>query len=229
MKNIEYNKNITILENDSYYLDIKEDINITIEKDIKCKIILLQKDTSYNINITLKDNSYLEVNSLNNNTNSNINIELNNNSKIIYNYSLVSNKDSIINYNLKHISDNSYSEINNNGINLNTNKLFFNVDGIINKNLHNINCSQNNKIINYNNGNSKIIPNLIIDSNDIIANHSAYIGNFDKDLVFYMQSRGLTINDINKLLYKSILLGKMNLTDEEELFVRTINDWSNYE
>ena len=118
----------------------------------------------------------------------------------------------------------SKSIINNNGINRGDNKLFFNISGIIPKNLSNINCNQNSKILNFSNGNSKIIPNLIIDSNDIIANHSAYIGEVNEEELFYLLSRGIRKNNIQKLIYKATLLSKMNNYDEEE-FNQIINEW----
>ena len=73
----------------------------------------------------------------------------------------------------------------------------------------------NGNIINFKNGNSKIIPNLIIDNNDVVANHSAYIGSFSEDDIFYIKSRGINEIDMYKLLYRSLLLGKMNLSEEE--------------
>ena len=74
-------------------------------------------------------------------------------------------------------------------------------------------------------GNSKIIPNLIIDSNDIIANHAAYIGEINEEEKFYMQSRGIKEMDIKKIIYVATLLGKMDLADEKEEFNKRIDEW----
>ena len=90
----------------------------------------------------------------------------------------------------------------------------------------NIECSQNSKIININNGNSKIIPNLIIDSNDINANHSAYIGKIDDEIKFYLASRGISDRMIKKLINKATILGKMELDEESEEFHKLIEEWS---
>ena len=99
------------------------------------------------------------------------------------------------------MSNETESYVNNNGVNVDKNKLYFTIDGIIKEKLNNITCNQNSKIINFSEGDSKIIPNLIIDSNDIIANHSAYIGEIDEEELFYMQSRGISDIDIaNKLV-----------------------------
>ena len=103
--------------------------------------------------------------------------------------------------------------------------MFFNIDGIVKKNLSNIICNQSSKIINFNLGESKIIPNLIIDSNDIIASHSAYIGEIGEEEMFYLKSRGIDEENIKKIIYRSTLLGKMELNEEKEEFYKRINEW----
>lgn len=208
-----------------YYFDnINGNYNIDVLENIHSKIVIIGKN-DYSLNINLLDNSSLIINSINNNCSNNFNINLNNNSEIVLNNSLLCENDSINKINIYHLKDDSRSLVNNNGINLGKNKLYFEVNGEVKKGLYHINCTQNNKIINYSNGDSKIIPNLIIDSNDINANHSAYIGNFDKEIRFYLESRGISDKEITKLLYKSLLLGKMDLTIEKEEFVKIINEW----
>ena len=158
-------------------------------------------------------------------TNTNIAINLDKHSKINYNHSVVCKEDSVNKFSLNHLSSDTISTINNNGINIGNNKLFFEIDGIVSKKLNNVKCEQNSKIINYGLGNSKIIPNLLIESNDIVANHSAYIGNFDDDVKFYVLSRGIKLDMLIRMLYKAILLGTMDLTVEKEEFNKIINEW----
>ena len=217
--------NITITDNKPLYLvDNLDKLDIVVKENINSKIIIISSN-NYDINIKLENNSSLLVNSLNKDNSVNVNISLLENSFITYNHSVLSNIDSINNFNIKHINSSSSSVINNNGINKNNNKLFFTINGVIPKNLNNIICNQNSKIINFNKGNSKIIPNLIIDSNDIIANHSAYIGEIGEEELFYMQSRGISKEEIRKLIYKAVLLGKMEMDEEKEEFNKIVNEW----
>lgn len=51
---------------------------------------------------------------------------------------------------------------------------------------------QNNRIINLNDKKHTISPNLLIEEHDINASHSAHIGTFDKNTLFYLMSRGIT-------------------------------------
>lgn len=219
-------EDIVIKENGVYYLKpINSNYHIKIENNIDCKIVIISENISYNIEYNLLENSSLIVNSLNYNTNTNIAINLDKHSKINYNHSVVCKEDSVNKFSLNHLSSDTISTINNNGINIGNNKLFFEIDGIVSKKLNNVKCEQNSKIINYGLGNSKIIPNLLIESNDIVANHSAYIGNFDDDVKFYVLSRGIKLDMLIRMLYKAILLGTMDLTVEKEEFNKIINEW----
>ena len=220
------NKSLFLHENDSFLLEIKKNIHfdIIIDKNLSVKLVIVGNN-DYDLNIKLLDKANLVVNSINKDNNTNINIELDKESNVLYNHSVLGKQDSIHNFNIVHMGNNSTSLINNNGINFDINKLFFNINGNIPSNLLDISCSQNSKIINYNGGNSKIIPNLIIDSNDIVANHSAYIGTIDNETLFYLQSRGIKKETIKKMIYKATLLGKMNLDEERELFNKIIDEW----
>ena len=208
------------------YLEIEDNvkINIKVTENVSTKLVIIG-NSNYDINIDLSNNASLLVNSLNKDNSVNVKVNLSNKSSITYNHSVVSNIDSLNTFVINHLNSDSISNLVNNGVNIGDNKLFFNIDGIVKKNLKNITCNQSSKVINYKYGNSKIIPNLIIDSNDIIASHSAYIGEIGEEEKFYMNSRGINENDIKRIVYKSTLLGNMKLMEEEEEFNKRINEW----
>ena len=222
--NIEQDK--IFLDNGIYFLEVSDDIELDIEikENAKSKLIIVG-NSSYKINYLLKNNSELIVHSLNKDNSVNVSITLLKKSKLTYHHSVINNLVSDNIFKIIHQENESISNIYNNGINQSKDKLFFQIDGIIPKGLTNIICSQSSKIINFNNGNSKIIPNLIIDSNDIVASHAAYIGNIDNDTKFYLESRGIKEENIKKLIYQSIMLGKMELMEEKDLFDKLINEW----
>jgi len=216
----------SISNNNPLFLEIEcnTKLEIIVEENISSRLIIIGKE-NYDVNITLLNEAKLIVNSINKDNSVNVNISLSDNSLINYNHSVLAKNDSINNFVVNHLNNNSNSILNNNGINNGNNKLFFKIDGIIPKKLHNITCNQSSKIINFKQGNSKIIPNLIINSNDIIANHSAYIGEINEEELFYMKSRGISNENIKKLVYKAILLEKMDLLEEKEDFNKIINEW----
>lgn len=227
MNTIKVDNEIIIKDNKTYLLKIenKKELTINVEKNIESKLIIYSDNIDYSLIINLEDNSQLIINSLNNNVNNNTLVNLYENAKLEYNYSVISTNDSINKFKLNHLNKNSKSILCNNGINLSNNKLFFEIDGIIEKNISNCELSQYSKIINNLNGNSKIIPNLIINHNDVSANHSAYIGNFKEEDMFYIKSRGISDKEMKRLLYRSVLLGKMELNEEEELFNKLLKEW----
>jgi len=218
---------IIIDKEESYVLKIDNEIELTInvDKNIKSRLIIYSESSDYNLVINLEENSELIINSLNNNTSCNVKANLLANSSIEYNHSLVANTDVCSKFVINHLNKNTKSVINNSGINLDNNKLFFEIDGIIPKESDDSEAEQHSKIINFKNGNSKIIPNFIIDNHNVVANHSAYIGNFREDDIFYIKSRGIDVEEMYRLLYRSLLLGTMKLEEEKELFNKLLKEW----
>ena len=123
-----------------------------------------------------------------------------------YFYSCINKDDNVCNVDVIHNKENTNSKIVSHGINLDNNRLEFLIDGIVLKNSSNVTLSQDSKIINMGDNNSGIKPNLIIDNDEIDASHSAYIGDFDKNSIFYLMSRGISYSDSVKVLAKSFLL-----------------------
>jgi Fe-S cluster assembly protein SufD len=144
------------------------------------------------------------------------------NSNIKFYSSIINYEDNEYKQNINHNDKDSISKIINHCINVYDNKFKFIVNGKIKKDSINSSFKQDNKIININNGKSFILPNLIVDNNDIDASHSAYIGTFDEDLIFYMMTRGLSLKECNSLLIKSFLLGSMDLDDRQRDILNSI-------
>ena len=71
--------------------------------------------------------------------------------------------------------------------------------------------NQDNRIYTFNQNHCIINPVLLIENNDITANHSAFIGNFDEEAVFYLMSRGITKSECYHLLVK----GFLNIDNDE--------------
>ena len=126
----------------------------------------------------------------------------------------------ILNYNLKTISiskekydvlvyhnkPNTKSNIITEGVNIKNGNLKFNVSGFIPKGIKNCIVNQNNRIINLTNNNCQICPNLFIDEEDVVANHSAHIGKCNDNEIFYLMSRGITYKKAQNLLIRGFLL-----------------------
>lgn len=124
-------------------------------------------------------------------------------------------------YNLlvNHNAQYTISNVINNSVNINNGKVIFDVNGIVPKGMIGSILNQNNRIATLNQNKCQINPNLLIDENDISANHSAFVGKFKDEELFYLQSRGIQYSEALKLLIKGFLSSSLKLNDEtnEEL------------
>lgn len=143
------------------------------------------------------------------------------NSSITYRYSSINKKDNKMKMDVYHNYPKTRSLVVNHGLNLEKEDLIFDICGYIGKESYDCICSQDNKIINLKENKSCIRPNLIIDNNRIEANHSAYIGSFKEDEIFYLMSRGISRKDCYDLLTKAYLIGDFILDNSEE-YLKTI-------
>lgn len=203
-----------------YYINSTVKLNIKVLKDVK--LFEYFKDSKvenkyYFYNNTIFDRFNID---------SNIITELNLETKginIDYFYSCINISDNLYKLDVIHNAQDTTSSIINNGINLKSNKLDFVVNGIVKKNSINVTCNQNNKIINLEDNTSSIKPNLIVDNNDVSLGHSAYIGDFNHEALFYLACRGIDVKTSRKLLAKAFLTGDRDiLFSEKELIFKEI-------
>ena len=61
------------------------------------------------------------------------------------------------------------------------------------------------------------MPNLFIDEYDVIAAHAASIGSISKDDLFYLMSRGLTLEEASKLIVLGFVQPLLDKIDNKEL------------
>ena len=194
----------------------KADIEIDIDENINFDLFELREDehikVKYNYNVL--ENSTLnitkfydckkvkEIDTINlNGVGATSNFTLKTISTDYQSYNL------IINHNNK----NTISNVVNSGVNL-TGSIDFNVEGIVPSGSVDSELNQNNRIITFNDSKCKIDPKLLIEENDVVANHSALIGKFEDEELFYLMSRGIDYNSAVTLLVKGFLLD--NLKDE---------------
>ena len=103
----------------------------------------------------------------------------------------------------------SFSEVNisNNVVCLNDCDFSLSVIGNIKKGSTNCKCHQKSRCLTFENPKkAKILPILNIDECDVEASHSLSSGTIDEDVLFYMNSRGLTFSEALLLLIHSYLM-----------------------
>lgn len=116
-----------------------------------------------------------------------------------------------------HNAKETYSNVINNGANIRKGVLTFNLSGFAPNGITDCEINQNSRIINLTNNKCQINPNLFIDENDVSASHSALIGTFSSDELFYLMSRGINKNRAENLLIKGFLLNGIENERVKEL------------
>ena len=199
---LDKNTNITCIDSNSIEIETKENIQVFIH--------LINSNT--NIKFNIKNNLILNI--FSENSTLKIDLDLNEeNIKLDYAYSTINIDNNNYTVNINHNKSNIESNIVNHGLNIQNNELNFIINAKVPKKVTNINTNQDSKIILVKEKSASIKPNLLIDNDDIVANHSAYIGDFKKEDIFYLKTRGLTEKSSKKLLAKSFLIGNMkNIT-----------------
>lgn len=143
--------------------------------------------------------------------------------QLYYYYNNINYKDNYFNIRVLHSASNTHSEVFNHGVNILDNKLTYKVDGVVPKSSSKCICNQENQIINMKNGKSIICPNLLIDNYDVISNHAAYIGKFKDEYLFYMMSRGISLDVSYRLLLNGFLINSDSIDISKiDEFVREI-------
>ena len=124
---------------------------------------------------------------------------------------------------VNHNASNTYSNVNFKGVVNGSAKAWFNAKAVVNKDIKQIQAYQNNKNIQLSKKaeiNTK--PELEIYSDDVVCTHGATIGELDKDALFYLQSRGLTLEGAQHLLLEGFV--KAQLTSDDFPFSNEVID-----
>lgn len=201
--------NLSNIDINIIYRDSNISLNINIDKDVKLFEYHNNSITNNIYNLTKNSNLILNRFSIKSNLTTDLNLY--ESSNCLYKYSCININDSNYIININHLEKNSISKIINNGLNMNNSKLNFIINSKILKSSINVDTNQDSKIILMGENNCLIKPNLLVDNNNINANHSAYIGHFKEQEVFYLKSRGIKENEVFRLLAKAFLIGNMNI------------------
>ena len=227
LKNIEYkykedliNKlKLKIIKNTKLELiidkEIKLDVSIELLDNVKLDLVVIKKEkTKILTKYKLNENSILNITEISDSDiiNERNIIDLNGiNSKINFILKTVCKNNEKYDIVVNHNNKNTTSDIITNGVNISGN-LYFTVTSYVSNGKKNCVVNQQNRIINLTDKECLIRPNLLIDEVDVIANHSALIGSFRDEELFYMQRLGINKTMANKLLIEGFIKNKINKT-----------------
>lgn len=195
--------------------NIKVNVIINVHDDVVFTLLEKKNGNEYKIKYDYKlgKNSNVSINKLNDinkikeSNVFNLNGE---NSKLEFILKTISKNHEIYDIIVNHNSKRTTSKVMNNGINIDSGHLTFNVNGFVPNGCIETDVMQDNHIINLTNHKCQINPNLFIDEENVSANHSAHICDFNKEDLFYIQSRGINKNEATKLLVKGFMNKDLN-------------------
>ena len=219
------NKNIfdfttnTFSKDENIFLDLNntnKKTTIELLENIKANVTIIGFNNNLDLDIKLNKESNLTLNIFLIDSSINIKTDLLVRSNLSLNNSILNSIDSNNHIIINHLEDKSVSNIRNHGYSKNKAKLVFNVEGNVIKNANKCICNQDNQIIENENSFSTILPILLIDNYDVEASHAAYVGEFKEKELFYLQSRGISLEDSKFLLLNAFLLGILNIDEEKK-------------
>lgn len=197
------------LNSGSYNLDFNtQEAIINIKEDVT--IYILNNKSLNKLTINLEENSILKLYKFDKVIDNNVNVIINqnNNSKLYYNATFINKENVVLKIDNYIKGNNNESNINIRNIsNNNLSKIKINVD--VTKNTINNIALEDIKGIN-NGGYIQIEPNIICETNEVVANHLTTIGTTDKYLIQYLMSKGINKENAKKIILKGFILSNMD-------------------
>lgn len=195
-------EDIKDIKGGEYLVEFQKDTTVKVSGNVK-----LHSFSNYNLRIDIENKSNLSlemINILNNNLNVDINIY--NESILEYNMIIINNGNNKVKININMLGNDSLAKIRLRVINKNeSSNLDIICNGFVKENTVNNELLEDLKGLLINNSTIKISPNMKVFTNEVIANHLVTIGSLEKDELFYLTSKGLSIKLAKYLLMEAFI------------------------
>lgn len=127
-------------------------------------------------------------------------------------------KTKVFDVNVHHLDTDTYSRTKMAGINLGSGTLRFLGNSMIKNGAHRSDTRQEGRITNLSPlSHSECSPALLINDNDVKASHGAALGAYNPDVLYYLMSRGLSLEESKKLITYGTLLPIIESLQDKEL------------
>lgn len=216
MKNDIENKIILsggVIELDKYI----DSAHFIIKNDTTMNAINLHSDK--NFKFTVLEDAALTINMFDYAIEENIDIdvELNDKSSFILNDSFISEVKYNLNIDVKLYGSNIYTYVNIRGINEKNGVVRVSMNGTVAGETKGNSLNEFAKIINRSELSNVIIPNMIVNTSEVEANHGVSVSAIDEEELFYLLSKGLDKHHATKLIEEGFLLSIMNDDKKEQI------------
>lgn len=202
------------VENNNVY---KDELNLTLDHDTN---ISLYNTNLKKISITICDNTKVDINDFNSKSKGKRTIIFNikSNASINYNLSNIVNDNYNLEIKINYLGTKSLVETNIHSMVKGISSV--KIDGNIKNEFKDNELLENVKVMLIEEGKCEVVPNMLIDTNQVIANHKVAISNIRNDELFYLMSKGISENSSINLIKKSFLISNIKNKD----LINKIND-----
>ena len=219
--------NKIIVNKSSYHLNNEEVILNYVQNDIELnimgKVVIndFNNNSDIKLSINLSDNSELIYNRFNKNiVNNMIEINVYNNNYLDFNQSIFEEVTGKYNLKCNILGNDNKVIVNVHGISNEFGKITIEATGDIKKNIKNNDMLENIRILNLNNEQNIIIPNLLVSSEEVMVNHNATMSNVNEDYLFYLMSKGLSKYTASKLIIDGFIFKNLKIDDELKQYIK---------
>ncbi len=190
-----------IVELDKYI----DDARIVIKEDTIINAVNLHNNM--NLTIVVEEECNLELNLFDYAVSLEINldIELHDRSTLTLNGAFISEIRYELNVDAKLYGDNIYACVDIRGVNEREGTVKINMNGTVAGETHGNVLNEYAKVLNKSELSNVLIPNLIVNTNDVEANHGVSIGSIDEKELFYLMSKGIDRHNAVKIIEEGFL------------------------
>lgn len=190
---------------------------ITVEGDTIVNAINLHNNM--NLKFKIKEGATLRMNIFDYaiDLTTNLDIELEDDASFILNDSFIAEVKYDLTIDTKLNGNNTYSEVNIRGINEQRGNVKIILNGTVAKETHGGEINEYAKVINKSDDANVLIPNLVVNTCDVVANHGVSIANIDEKALFYLMSKGIDKHHASKILEEGFILSIMGEKNKEKI------------
>lgn len=197
------NENKIVMSGEIVKLDDVSNGTIEIKNDT---IIELLDKRFENLFIHIKENTRLELDMFDSQSSERkIEVFLEDGASFIANIAFTSIEKYSLDISVSIDGDDTNSRVKIRGINGPSGTSYITMDGKVKRGAKNAKMDEFVKILNKSDESSVVVPALIVDSNEVEANHGVAIGHLNDDEVFYLETKGIEKDDAKDLLERGFL------------------------
>lgn len=201
--------NKIIVENDVISFDNEEVVieskNPFLKIEVKNNVVILDKSNVINLEITMAKDSTLKYYNYQAKYSKNIVVKMQSKANFKAKISLLGKQDVSWKVDTYMLGNNIKNEVDIKALSKDDASYKIEVNGHVKKNTKNNLMNESIQVLNVNGKKCEIIPNMLVSSKEVVANHAASIAHINENEIFYLQSKGILLQDAKKLIEEGFI------------------------